>query len=589
MKKIFQYSLALMVIALAFTACSDSDDYTPGTVSGPQVFFDKSVPTQVNLSNTGNSFTVPVSRYVTEGALTVPIELTDTNNLFKAPASVQFAAGEATADLVISYDPAQFEFNDYKSITLKIDDQYSTPYGVSVLNLKAGVPLTWKSLGKCTFVDDWFGAYTNPVIEVCEQNPNQYRIAKPFLDYGGDDYFTMDAEQMDDYFTFTVMQPGETLAGQTITKSGLVYFPTYTTGAIHPSYADDVICMLHASAYSSQREESFWVYSHVDQYQADGVTPAVVKIAASYYMFNYGGWNYTQRENPYTTIYFPGYEPLDYAVEVEYLGAFVNPDGDIFANASITMGEDVEEVKYALVAGRDVSAAVNGIIDGSIESETLSKSGQVQIPCDLTGKLSIVAVSYAGGEPQDYGSATFDFNIGAGETWDEVGAGDFTYTIFFNNDDGSPYVDEGLTVSKSSASDTYKVSHWGYDVDFFFTWDKNTNKCFVDEQFSGYTHSSYGDVYVMEADAYNPEWGLGDSYYDPSTQTFHFNLVYFVSAGYFGYGEEPFAVQWTTGAKASKAAKKQFGLKPQWQLKPVSKSQIRKYGKTGFSTQPAMR
>ena len=105
-------------------------------------------------------------------------------------------------------------------------------------------------------------------------------------------------------------------------------------------------------------------------------------------------------------------------------------------------------------------------------------------------------------------------------------------------------------ISKSDADDTYKISHWGYDVDFYFTWDKTTNQCQVAEQFTGYTHSSYGDVYVSDLPHYTDQVSYNDypCYYDPETGTFTFNLIYYVSAGYFGMGAETFTVQWNAAA-----------------------------------------
>jgi hypothetical protein len=64
----------------------------------------------------------------------------------------------------------------------------------------------------------------------------------------------------------------------------------------------------------------------------------------------------------------------------------------------------------------------------------------------------------------------------------------------------------------------------------------------VPSQFSGYTHSSYGDVYVAEANDLNPEWGVPSSSYDPETRTFSFGVAYYVSAGVFGKGVETFTL-----------------------------------------------
>ena len=90
-------------------------------------------------------------------------------------------------------------------------------------------------------------------------------------------------------------------------------------------------------------------------------------------------------------------------------------------------------------------------------------------------------------------------------------------------------------------SSTPSVVRYDEDVDFTFTMDAETKKVMVPAQFTGYTHSSYGDVFVGEANEVGKEeWGAPDSFYDPETLTFNFSVAYFVSAGYFGYGVETF-------------------------------------------------
>ena len=105
-----------------------------------------------------------------------------------------------------------------------------------------------------------------------------------------------------------------------------------------------------------------------------------------------------------------------------------------------------------------------------------------------------------------------------------------------------PETDAGLEVQYNAEEDAYRITHWGYNVDFTFTWNKETNECHVPSQFTGYTHSSYGEVYVAEANDLNPKWGVPSSSYDPETRTFSFGVAYYVSAGVFGAGVETFTL-----------------------------------------------
>jgi hypothetical protein len=84
----------------------------------------------------------------------------------------------------------------------------------------------------------------------------------------------------------------------------------------------------------------------------------------------------------------------------------------------------------------------------------------------------------------------------------------------------------------------WKIEHWGYDVDFIFTFDQTTGEILVQDQETGYEYGSYGVVMVDDIVDYTGSQNYGYSYYENGA--FHFNVVYYVSAGIFSYGEETF-------------------------------------------------
>ena len=115
----------------------------------------------------------------------------------------------------------------------------------------------------------------------------------------------------------------------------------------------------------------------------------------------------------------------------------------------------------------------------------------------------------------------------------------FAYTQFFGSEE-EPADDEGLVLYESDKVDgRYKITDWGYGVDFIFQMNED-GTCMVEDQFTGYTHSSYGDVYVDDLVDYTGNTDSGYSYY--ADGVFHFAVIYYVSAGYFGYGEETFTL-----------------------------------------------
>ena len=135
------------------------------------------------------------------------------------------------------------------------------------------------------------------------------------------------------------------------------------------------------------------------------------------------------------------------------------------------------------------------------------------------------------------------------------GTGDYTYGVLFEGTDK-----ELELYSDPNYKNTYVIPDWCYGVDFTFTYDPATGKVSVPLQYIGYTHSSYGPVYVVEAKNYFEPGDEGydtlvDSKYDAETGTFEFCVAYVVQGGTFGSGVETFKVDgdvsFTSAGKAS--------------------------------------
>ena len=570
MKNILKYSLALLTVLMGFSSCSDSDDnYQKASVSGPQVFFDKDMSKVVNLTFDDTSFKVPVSRANDAEAVTVSLSKEDEENLFTVPSSVSFAAGQSVAEIEIGLDPSKFEFNEFKTLTLTVDPEQGTPYGIGTLTLSVGMPLTWKTLGKGTYVDTWFGHQTNPVIQQCEQNPQKFRIAAPYADYDGDDYFDMSGT-MDEYLELTVLKPGDVFNDVTITENDLVVFPIYSTGAIHPSYTDDVIVMMHPSEYSSMAsDQTKWTFNRVLEYDANGI-PAKIQLAPSYYMMKYGGWNNTQNDGV-ITIYFPGNDPLDYDVEVTYNGKNVSPDDEYTAQFSIKVGADLEEVKYAFVAGGDVNDVLVGILNGSIETESISKSTDLNISVEKAGTYTLVAVGYAEGEAQTYDAETILFEMGGGETWTAVAHGVYNYNVEPITEDGtSAYIGQsGAVLYQSSLDESrYRIAPWAHwsSNGLIFSWNKETNVIKADGVDTGEDFvaqgTNYGRILFSDIASLDPEsFGSYPSTYNPETKTFEFWCAYHFGEYWLGAVIETFVIDDELPAATSKRAAAQRSMK----------------------------
>ena len=567
-KYYFNLFIALMAV-VGFTACSsDDDDYQWATVTGNQVYFSNQLPSSYQISTKTSSFTVPINRVKTDEAITVNLAHTDASGFFNVPSSVSFAAGEAVANITVTYDPEAVKYDENHKDTIKIaSSDYTTIYGASSYAFSAMMPSPYKSLGKGTYKDTFFGYTTTVEIQQNTEQTNVFRI------YGCFD--PVDDANAEDYLQITILQPGMVVAGQTVEQEGLIYYDDTNSGYHHPTYdADILVC--HPYGFTSTKDISMWGYNRVLEYQSDG-TPGEVQLAPFYYMNGVGGWNYSQKDGV-IDIVFPGFEKKDFSLELEYLGRLTDKDENDFAQMYINMGADLESVKYAVTDG-DVNELYEGITSGSVEAPEVTSSSSVNWALEESGTYYMVAVGYAGGEEKVAVVETIRFKSSHefAPTFSPVGIGTYTYTQFWEGDD------EGLVISKSSADNTYRIGNWGGGTNFEFTWDPSTNQCKVAEQFTGYTHDSYGDVFVSDLPTYTDEVTYADfpCFYDPETKTFTFNLIYYVSAGYFGMGPETFTVEWNAPAAAPAMT-----VKPSYIYVPKVSTPVKmpkKMGKANFT------
>lgn len=571
MKKYYLNLFIALLGVVGFTACSsDDDDYQWATVTGNQVYFSNQLPSSYNISNKTNSFVVPINRVKTDEAITVNLSHTDGTGFFNVPSTVSFAAGESVANITVTYDPEKVAYDENHKDTISIaSTDYTTIYGASSYAFSAMMASPYVLLGNGVLSDAFFGFTTSVQIYQNQEQPNTYRI------FGG--YDPVDDANQDDYLQITILQPGDVVAGQTITSSDLVYWSEdFNTGYHHPTYDADVL-VCHPYGFSSTKDQSMWLHNKVNAYQADGVTPGEIQLAPFYYMNGVGGWNYTQNDKQ-IVITFPGYDPKDYSINLEYLGRLTSTNDTDYAQVYIGKGEDLEFVKYGLTDG-DVDELYKTLTADADGEDWLTTSGPVNWELEETGAYEFLAVGFAGGEAVSAETITIRFTSSHdfAPKFNPVGIGTYTYTQYWEGDDPD------LTISKAEGTNTYRISHWGGDVNFDFTWDPATNKCTVAEQFIGTQYENYGDVFVSDLPSYDEESTYDDfpCYYDPDTKTFTFTLIYYVGAGYLAYGTETFTVEWNEATAAPKhVVKKSFNVSPTF---TTPKKHIRNANKARFT------
>lgn len=261
-------------------------------------------------------------------------------------------------------------------------------------------------------------------------------------------------------------------------------------------------------------------------------------------------------------VYIDGYVRADYTTTVAYFGRLTNAADQNFLLADITFGKDVEYVKYALVTEAEVKATVAGLADGSIAGEKLTESGRVEIPVAESGTYYLVVVAFANGEAQyaDYAKIKFSTGAEPEEKWTALYIGDYTYTTidYTEKKVGGMWPGTITAVLYRSDSDAsrYKIAPWADltgEEGLIFTMD-NEGVLTVDQVYTGYTDSKYGDVFATDL----VTAGVADipSYYDRSEGVFYFNLSYHDAEGAWTYVQDTFTLTGEASASRAQAVSK---------------------------------
>ncbi len=551
----------MLVTCMAFTfqACSDDDDtYTSGYAEG--VYFPDSNSESIDISKDATSFDVTIMRVNTSApAQTVALTATGTDGLYNVPSSVTFEQGQTTANITITYDGSVLEYDSYTEITLTIaDESVTTPYGLSSYTFSVGVPSPWTSLGYCTFSEDFLTTFystgvTTYQVEIQENDntPGYYRLVNPF----GAAYPWNEDGDWDDSQDWYLEIHAEDPEGVYIEvqEVGMDWgYGMFSVGSLAGYY------MAYGYTLDEMKEAGY------TGTLVDGViTFPYATLLISMADYNSGGLYYANYNTGFKIV-LPGYTDTDYSLSLAYGGKYTNSDDEDAGVLAIIseVGADAESIQLAVVEGNDYEAAVESVKSGNVTTtEVDAAAGTYMIPFDGTpvdGYYTLVAVTYDGdGVAQDYAYVTFKYaSSTTTETWTALYTGDYTYSLFLEGDD------PGLTLYQSDSDPTrYKIEHWFYDVDFCFTYDSSTGEILVDDQETGYVHSSYGTVYVGDLVTYTGSTSMGQSYYDSSTGTFYFALIYYVSAGYFGYGYETFTLTGYASDETSAATRASAGKK----------------------------
>ena len=472
----FSYMVLLSLVAFAISSCTSDYDYTGAPKVANEVYFSNTQQSKIELSKSNSSFVVTLHRVETKGELTVLLNYTpDEGSIFSVPNHVTFADGEAEAPITITYNPEDLQYGTYNGGTISVaNEDYDTTYGIGSFTFEAGATEwmdinTNKSTG--AFRDDAISSLLGiepPTFEVKIQKSvveeGKYRILNPYKAWA-DEYAEKNEATYDGADHYWVINA---------TDPDYVYFEPCETGV------DLGLGAVTATSF-------------VANYLSQGVTLDKIKVAkpelfgklekgvitmpAKSLLLLMGDKGYYGGTNGLFSVALPGNVIADYRVEAAYKGRFTDANDNDFAQVTMTLSNDVAKVKYALVpASSDLNATVSGIIDGSVASEEVSASGDVQVPFDETGKYVLVMVMYNAND-EAVGSDVLNLSLksskDAAEVWNDVAAGTVTIgvksygSILFQKNPGvlmgEPVVTEGVLSQSGSDPTKFRITPFADD------------------------------------------------------------------------------------------------------------------------------
>lgn len=472
----FSYMVLVSLVAFAISSCTSDYDYTGAPKVANEVYFSNTQQSKIELSKSNSSFVVTLHRVETKGELTVLLNYTpDEGSIFSVPNHVTFADGEAEAPITITYNPEDLQYGTYNGGTISVaNEDYDTTYGIGSFTFKAGATEwmdinTNKSIG--AFRDDAISTLLGiepPTFDVKIQKSvveeGKYRILNPYKAWA-DEYAEKNEATYDDADHYWIINA---------TDPDYVYMEPCETGV------DLGLGAVTATSF-------------VANYLSQGVTldkikaakpelfgkleKGVITMPAKSLLLLMGDKGYYGGTNGLFSVALPGNVIANYSVEAAYKGRFTDANDNDFAQVTMTLSNDVAKVKYALVpASSDLNATVSGIIDGSVASEEVSASGDVQVPFDETGKYVLVMVLYNAND-EAVGSDVLNLSLksskDAAEVWNDVAAGTVTIgvksygSIFYQEDPGvlmgKPVVTEGVLSQSGSDPTKFRITPFADD------------------------------------------------------------------------------------------------------------------------------
>lgn len=524
MNKIFKHSMMLLFSALALVlgSCTEEFEYTGATIEGEQVYFSNALSSTVNLDPNASEVKIPVNRIQRTGELTVNFNVTTSENCaVSVPSSVTFADGDSVAYLTVTYDPQTIQMGHFDDVTVAIADaNYTTPYGSSSYTFSIGLS-EWNTIGTGLYRDaiyvNYYGAEQltyNVEIQENILKPGYYRIVTPYGP-GTSFYNTYVAKG-----PFTWANKENTSVVINATDPNFVY----VTGEFYPGTSDASMGGYGVMHVFSIVDEAIKQGNSLEDIKASDpglfgtLKNGMITLPTQSIYVNFDD-SFTPLGYLDTTgwaIALPGSEFTDYSSSFTYTGRFTDVAGNNYVQGTITLGEDVANAKYIIAAdGDDVNAIIEGIVDGSVEANGITESGDVSIAISESGTYTMIIVTFdVEGNMKGSSATTFTFNIGGGTdtaNWQAAVSGTYDQNYYpnfvsdeNNNPVGNPFGDGQYPTTLYVDADNqnhYKIEPWlTQSGKLEFTLSDQGIISFDDINTGVDSGTGYGNIFVINAD-----------------------------------------------------------------------------------------
>lgn len=559
--------------------------------------------------------TVTLKRKNTKGELVVTPEVTVNDDSVFTVTDFHFADGDSLATATISFPDA--EIGTPYSLQLTVTDKkLVSSYSQAVLFNYSVTRVKWNLLGEATFIDSYMrGLFQN--VTACQgkcnvyqrdDKPSYFRMQDPlgncYFTYNGTPYSyadfvggDLDAENMSSWFNFHVLEKGETYAGVgEVQGEDLVAYDGYCTGLIYSAEYGDVWYRHPSNMNDYYKNESGWEgcrvvsWQEIDDAKNPGEKvkiPAEIRLGAFVYVDKAkGGWDKSGDE--LLTIYFPGYTPAhkadlkeDFEWEEVFTGEYISEQlgtkgSAVLYKGTCTNTTDKCDSVFAAQYGTAYTIAAPYAEDYNLKFTV--KDGAVMVPegneyqyqaiglqamgqdvyakinmgkSTFTDKLITLNITFTNEDGSvEYGTANEQLsNI----TYSTIGTADWSY-VMFGNEDGTPYLDAGLTLQQRDDDDSqYQILHALGDVTIQFSID-DQNVVTFPQQLTGSDYKPGTPIYLMDAYSLNPS-KYQASTYDPATTTVNACLFYNIGGGQ-GFNPVMETIKLHFGATPASAKKK---------------------------------